>query len=416
MFKGIFVLSIGNLLEFYDFAVYGFLVGTLSPIFFPSSDNVASLIGGFGVFFVGFLARPIGAIFFGYIGDRKGRKKSLIFSIIVMATSTAFIGLLPTYETIGVFAPIFLILLRILQGFSLGGEFSGSLVTLAESNVSQKNRVLMSSIVTSAGVSGWFVGSLTCYLSSKLILPFSYWRIPFLLGALTGVVACYIRITISENFGLQNLSSNSKKISLLHLIRHYPKQVLFVISVGALMGCLFYGLYIFPNSFLPNTLNLTPSYVTKLTTFGVGLYMIFLPLMGWLGDKIGPKKLMLFSSLLCFFSSYFLFYCLYALGGRLIFIVEILSSFLLASFMAPATFIITQVFPKNIRVTGVSLSYNIGACFFGGASPMVFTFLIKKTSFLTIPWTYLAFCSFIAFISTLSISNSQVSAPSEETR
>lgn len=199
LFSKIFLsASFGNILEFYDFATYGFLIPIMAPLFFPAENPITSLLMASGAFAISFLARPIGGILFGYIGDFYGRKVAFSLSLIVMAMATTLIGILPTYEKIGLLSPFLLIFCRLVQGLCLGGEFSGSLIFATEHLSQQRHgSAFVTGTITSAGVGGWFLSSIVCTVTSNLSQPYS-WRIPFLLGAVVGVLGYYIRRSTIE--------------------------------------------------------------------------------------------------------------------------------------------------------------------------------------------------------------------------
>ena len=189
------VLSLGNMFEFYDISIYGLLATTISPLYFPIVNNINAYIVSFGVFSVAYIARPFGAFVFGYIADVFGRKRALTLSLLIMSLATGMIGILPTYEQIGIFAPLALVFLRFIQGVSAGGEFPNSCIFLLEQSTSHQG--LLSSLIVSSGVVGIIFGSIVCHLASLLNIE-NNWRIPFLIGILIGVVSYMVRKHLAE--------------------------------------------------------------------------------------------------------------------------------------------------------------------------------------------------------------------------
>lgn len=383
--------SIGNVLEFYDFATYGFLIPIMAPLFFPTSNPINSLLLAFSVFAISFIVRPVGGIIFGYIGDTYGRKKAFSSSLILMASATSIIGVLPVYEKIGILSPILLILCRLMQGLCLGGEFSGSLIFASEHIIraSAKRPSFITACITAAGVSGWFLSSLICSLCININLFSLSWRIPFLLGSTVGIVGYYIRRSLPDSPVELNRSVN-----IWAIIKSEWLTVISIASIGALMGGIFYGIQIFPNSFLPTHFPFI-SHVTALrcTTFGIGVYMVFLPFMGYVADIIGHTKLMKLFCYLSIFLSFPILFLLFSGDVAFILLAEFLASFTLAGFMAPATFVMTQNFLPVVRYRLVSFSYNLGASLIGGLTPIMFLFLLENIKSFYAPGIYIIICS-----------------------
>lgn len=402
MAKKIYIAaSIGNILEFYDFSLYAFLTPILAKLFFPESDSITQLFFAFNIFAMGFIARPIGAILFGYIGDCYGRKYALSYSILGTGIATALIGLIPIYAEIGILAPIILSILRILQGLCMGGEFSGSLIFASEHLQRYQARypAFVTGTIISAGVLGWLsASSISIAVMSENALS---WRVLFLIGGLAGFVGYYLRKTTFDAYPITRTTNNIFK-ELLALLK-YPLIILQVASIGMLLGTTFYGHFIFPNSFLPKVTTIDQASITACTTFGLFVYMIFLPLMGWLSDKWGHLKMMLIASILLAVLSYSLFHLLTSSSLFNILCVEILVAVILSTFIAPGAYIMSTLFPKEIRYLGTSLSYNLGMCLFGGTTPSISLKLFQITQNVVSPFLYLLVCAFITTLLILSV-------------
>ncbi|OJX12819.1 MAG: hypothetical protein BGO77_04960 [Caedibacter sp. 37-49] len=396
--------SLGNTLEFYDFATYGFMMPILAPLFFPSSSPLNSLFLAFGAFAVSFLARPLGGIIFGYIGDKYSRKFSFSLSLILMAISTSLIGLLPTFDQVGILAPLLLTFCRIFQGLCMGGEFSGSLIFATENLKGKATKsAFITGSITAAGVVGWFLSSTVCSLSLKFDQAYA-WRIPFLLGALVGVVGYYLRRTtiLEAPHYPKNINNEIKMKNVAW------RNIFSVMGIGALMGGLFYGLQIFPNSFLPTYFSsISQAKALSYTSFGIAVYMLSLPIMGYLADKVNHTQWMFIFSFLTIVLGYPIFILLMSGNSSLIILAELISSLLLAGFMAPATFIMTQSFPPHLRYRLVSFSYNLGASIFGGLTPGIFLFLIEKFDSLHAPAFYLILCGVFGLFSSYYLSHNK---------
>jgi MHS family proline/betaine transporter-like MFS transporter len=259
--KTVLAGAIGNVLEWYDFALFGYFASVLSRLFFPSSDPSLSLIATFGVFAVGFLARPLGALLFGYWGDTRGRRAALAWSIILMAFPTCLVGLLPTYAQIGLAAPLTLTALRFLQGLSVGGEFTGSVTFLVEHAAPTERGYIGSWAGFSAQIGallGSGVGALaTASLSSEALEQWG-WRIPFVAGSVIALVGWYLRRRIPESPAFQRLQQEGEVSSspIRELLASYRGPLLQVIGLVLLHGVGFYIIYVFLPTYLAKVSNL----------------------------------------------------------------------------------------------------------------------------------------------------------------
>lgn len=370
--KAVLASSIGNILEFYDFALYGFFAQTLSKLYFPLNEPIASLFVFYGVFAVGFICRPIGAVLFGYIGDKFDRRSTLSLSLFGIALATLFMGLLPTYEKWGLMAPISLTLLRVIQGISLGGEYTNSLIFVSEhmEKVKAKHPALATGMVSSMGLLGWFAASFLSIYFKEESLSLFCWRIPFLIGSLVAVVGIYLRKHVSDAFRPVEKNDHTFLSDLVEVFRH-PKEMLPPIGVGLLMGALFYGQFIFGTTFLPLVANLSREMTGKVISFGLFSYMIALPLLGFLSDRLGHKRVVLSSCFACVLLAPILFQLEASSSLVRILFAQVLVAILLAALMAPGTFLMSLNFPPTVRCLGVSLSYNIGAAVIGGMVPSI---------------------------------------------
>jgi MHS family proline/betaine transporter-like MFS transporter len=373
----LFASMAGNALEFYDFTLYGFFVAILAPLYFPSADPMVSLISGFGVFALGFFMRPLGAVLFGHIGDKYGRKIALSFSIFGIAIPTAAIGLLPTYEQIGIFAPLLLTFFRLIQGLCAGGEYNGAGLFVVEHG-REGHKGFLGSLLTS---SGSFGALLACIIGGIFVnshLPQWSWRIPFLFGLVIGFVGYYLRSQVSETLSKNDLQGN--KAPIAEVLKHYPLSLLICIFIGATATVPYYIILTFMNSSLMTLKIITPSEMMTMNAFMLSVCIITLPLMGWLSDKIGQKRLMLFSAgaLLVFAYPFFMAYSTHNL--YLIFIFQIVMLSLNEAFVGPSNAYMSELFPKRLRYTGIAFGYCLGLALFGGTAPYICASLIKITS------------------------------------
>ncbi|NPD44382.1 MFS transporter [Lentimicrobium sp. S6] len=374
----------GNILEWYDFTVYGFFATVIGAQFFPDEDKVVQLISAFGIFAAGYLMRPIGGIIFGHIGDRQGRKKALLYSILLMAIPTTLIGFLPTYADIGWYSALLLVLLRLLQGLSVGGEFTGSISFLVEKAPKGK-RGFFGSWSTFGVFGGMLLGSglgsiITSILSTEQLHDFG-WRIPFLFGAVIGIVGLYLRKGMGEeeHFEEANKEQSSYKTPLAEFWASYKLQALKIMLLSWAFGVSVYLIFIFLPSYLHTFHQVKLDDALSAHTITLIVLMLMIPLFGHLTDKIG-RKTVLFLSLLGFIIfSYPLFALMFENTFEAILIAMLVFAVFEAMFQAVMPALMTESFPAKVRYTGLSISYNFSLAIFGGTTPLVCTWLVKQS-------------------------------------
>lgn len=382
MKKIIFSGMIGNALEWYDYALYGHCAIIISRLFFPFKETFIGLIATFGVFAAGFVIRPLGAIFFGYLGDQYGRKMALSSAILLMAIPTSFIGLLPTYEQIGLLAPILLIIIRLLQGLSLGGECSGAMVFLIEHSPPKHRSLIGSSIMCSTSI-GILMGSLFATIISGIMPTEDFenwgWRILFLSSFFIGGIGWYIRKSVHESPLYENLKKDNSFSSdpIKELFLSYKKQVIIGLGIYFTVTIPFYILTVFINTFAVSFLKYSLSEALILSNVATILLVVLIPIFGWLADYYSKKYLLLIGAVgfLCF--SLPIFWLI--TQKDFIYVGLSLFSLLLALYIAPFPATFAELFPTRIRYTGLALTYNLSATIFGGTAPLTVTWLINKT-------------------------------------
>jgi MHS family proline/betaine transporter-like MFS transporter len=375
---------IGNALEWYDFALYGHLAVIISKLFFPSEDHFTSFIAALSVFAAGFIMRPLGGIFFGYIGDKFGRKTSLVLSILLMAIPTACIGILPTYEQIGVLAPLSLLLIRLLQGLSLGGGFSGCIAFIIEHAPSNK-RALAGSASLVSMCAGILFGLGICTLLSHMMSEHDFqvwgWRIPFLISLLIGLVAFYIRNHVHESpvYLKAKEQGTISKTPIKDVFSQYRLELLVAIGLYVSVTVPFYTLTIFMNNYMTSVLGHTLREAATINSISIIAHMAIVPFASMLSDKYGRKPILLASCIAYILLTYPVFLLLTQPGFILPLIGQIIFASILAFYIAPIPAVLVELFPTSVRFTGISLSYNISAAAFGGTTPAMAMWLIKST-------------------------------------
>lgn len=375
---------IANGLEWYDYALFGLLAPIISVIFFPEGDKTTALIATYGIFAAGFIMRPVGAVLFGYLGDKYGRKASLVISIMLMAVPTACIGLLPTYAQIGVGAPILLTIIRLLQGLSLGGAFSGSIAFVVE-HAPERHRGLAGSTSMMSMTLGILGASAVLTVLSNLLAPQQFeqwgWRIPFFVGILAGVVGFYIRDHVSESpkYLEAKAAGTLSKTPLKDVLKHYRGALAQSVGIYLLVTVPFYILVVFMITFMNTMLHHPRSDALLANTIVMFVLLVCGPFSAWLSDKIGRKKLLMVDAVLFLVLIGPIFHMLCQPDFTSALIAQIGFAVLVGFYIGPVPTLLVEIFPTNVRYTGMALSYNIAAAIFGGTAPLVATWLIKQT-------------------------------------
>ena len=411
MRKAITGASIGNAVEWFDFAIYGFLATYIAANFFPAGNETAALLNTFAIFAAAFFMRPLGGFVFGPMGDRLGRQKVLAVVILLMSAATLGIGLLPTYATLGVAAPLLLLLLRCLQGFSAGGEYGGGAVYLAE-YAGQRNRGFVVTFIAWSGVLGFLLGSITVTLLQALLPPEameSYgWRVPFLVAAPLGLVGLYIRLRLDDTpeFAKLDQADRVAKSPLREALRSARKPIMQVIGMFIVFNVGYYVVFTFLPTYFIKTLQFskTEAFVSVTLASLVALILI-LPLAA-LSDRIGRRPLLIGSSVAFAVLAYPLF--LLMNSGSVV--AAIAGHCLLAAiesvYVAAAVTAGVELFATRVRYSGFSIGYNIAVAVFGGTTPYMVTWLTSATGNNLAPALYLVAASVVSVVTVLTLSES----------
>lgn len=401
--------SVGNLLEWYDFAVFGYLAPYISAQFFPSDDPVSGLINTFGVFAAGYLARPIGGVLFGQIGDRLGRARALRLSIFLMAVPTTLIAFLPTHAEVGVLAPILLTVLRLAQGISVGGEFIGSCCYLVELAPAGR-RGFFGSWSTFGTVGGMLLGSaiatlLQALLSTDQIHAWG-WRLPFLGGLLVGVIGWQMRRGTEETPEFVQLRSSAQieRRPALQALREMPARVLQVAGIVLLFGVAIYTLFVWMPTYLTHFVKPPVPHALLINTVCMVLLIAVMPIAGLLADRWGYKRVLSLGALATGVLVVPLFVWIDT-GSAVATAVALTIFALINGFLQGAMPVaMAELFPVRLRYSAMAIGYNITLALFGGTAPLVATWLIKTTGNLAAPAWYLVAIATITLVATLGMS------------
>jgi MHS family proline/betaine transporter-like MFS transporter len=375
--------SIGNAVEWFDFAIYGFLATFIAANFFPSGNETAALLNTFAIFAAAFFMRPLGGFVFGPLGDRIGRQRVLALVILLMSGSTLAIGLLPTYAAIGVAAPLLLLFLRCLQGFSAGGEYGGGAVYLAEF-ASVKRRGLTVTFMVWSGVLGFLIGSVTVTLLQAL-LPTeameSYgWRIPFLLAGPLGLVGLYIRLRLDDTPQFAELSKTQQlaKSLLREAVRTAWRPILQVVGLMIIFNIGYYVVFTFLPTYFIKTLHFTKTNpFVSITLASLVALILILPLAA-LSDRIGRRPMLMAGSLAFTIGGYPLFLLLNSGSVAAAIAAHCGLAAIEAVYVSAVVAAGVELFATRVRYSDFSIGYNICVAAFGGTTPYVVTGLPRR--------------------------------------
>lgn len=404
---------VGNLFEFYDFALFGYFAPIIGKLFFPSNNPTAELLSAFGVFAAGFIVRPLGGALFGYIGDRFGRKRALILALLLMAIPTALIGALPTYETMGITASVLLIIFRMLQGLSMGGNYSGSITFVTEHTPASKRGFMGGLAVTSCLV-GILLGSATAALFSNIMAPHELhtfgWRIPFLLGIFICFVGMYMRRKVKESPEfLKNQAREDKPDNethpLAHVLRHHKKQLACAVGATILHDLSFYLLFVYMTTYLTTVLGVVESTALAINTINLCVVSIVTVISSWLSDRIGRKRILCGAAIFFIVGTIPLMQLMNTQHTLMILAGQFCMALGVGMYFGPIPALMVEAFPTSVRFSASALTTNISGPLFGGATPMLMTALIGWSGSAMIPAFYLTIVACIALYAVTRIQN-----------
>ena len=401
---------LGNFIEWFDYASYSYLATVIALVFFPGEDRTVAVMSTFGVFALSFLVRPIGALFWGNMGDKKGRKWALSISILLMSGATFLIGCLPTYAMIGVGAPLLLLLLRMVQSFSAAGEYAGAATFIAE-YAPTNHRGFYCSMVPASTAAGLLVGSLFATAmfniwgaDSQFVTEWG-WRIPFWLAGPLGYITHYIREHLEDSPVYEQMQNDLKAKGLKGedkpmrtLIRKHFKRL--VISFGAcvLNAVGFYAVLTYLPNYLETTLNYDPASASIITNIVLVVYIGFIFLSGRISDRLGRKKMLIAACVGFIVLTVPAFMLLSTMNFVIILVVELVMCLLLTINDGTLSSYLNETFPTDVRYSGFALSFNLANAIFGGSASYISFWLISMTGNNIAPAFYMVFIAVIALV------------------
>jgi len=421
--------AIGNIVEWYDFGLYGLLAPVLASLFFPSHDRLAALLGVYGGFAVGFAIRPIGAVVLGRVGDRKGRQFVLILSVALMGVATVAVGVLPSYHSIGIWAPIVLIGIRLFQGFSVGGEFVGSVTYLVETAPVER-RGIAGSVANIGATVGMLVAAAAAALAETYASSFpQVWRIPFLFGGALAFAGYWLRRHLppeqpelgsapssapsetrtvdADAIGLAVVRASqfgkiTQKWPALRAFREAPRTMLIATLFTCGYGVSNYVIMVFLPTFGREFANISEATALRINTAGQFVALLVVPLAGWISDLWIRRQTILWGAfLLQAFFAWELFNLVLRKSTAGLWIAQLLLACLLAIVMGTAPAMLAEQFPSGYRVSGHAVVLNVGIGIAGGTAPMIAVALIRSTGSSMAPAVYLAAACMVSVISVL---------------
>ncbi|MEM9243297.1 MAG: MFS transporter [Pseudomonadota bacterium] len=399
----IIVTLLGSISEWYEFVVYGFSAPILAPLFFPNQNKSISILLALGAFAAGFLMRPLGALIYGHFGDKIGRRKTLSMSIILMGLPTVVMGLLPTYHQIGFLAPLVLIMIRLLQGVSVGGQFTGSAIFIGE-HVRRRFRYFGAGLTFCGAFAGMLLASFIGVLLTKLLsseqLHAWGWRIPFLLGIIVSIIGFYLRRHTLETPAFLNIERKQKIVTnpIGEVFANQKRLMCLCALICWLAPIIVYLLFIFMPTYVNVYLHIPLEEALYNNTIAMLVLTISALFFGFAADRLTYRLVMVSAALLLFIFAWPLYMLLAHAQQhhRYLLMAQILFALFSGGFIGPMMSVLTFLFPTSIRYTALSFSYNLGCGVFGGTAALIATFLVERTGHVSAPGIYVAITALIS--------------------
>jgi len=400
--------GVGTFVEFYDFAIYALTVPIIADQLFPKGRPEVAVISALAVYGVAFVIRPLGGMVFGVVGDRFGRRMVLTLVLSLIGAATALIGLLPTYADVGILAPLLLVALRLVQGFSAGGEVTSATSFALEHAPAHRRSLWIGTVVATSAVSS--IVGLLVVLAINTVLPADAgaswgWRLPFLLALPLSLVGLYIRLRTDESPAFQRAKRSNALSSapVRDAFRHDGRSIMFAFALASMTGLAFYYLA----GYFPTYLQLTAGLprTSALVANGVAMlgFAVLLPLCGMVGDRIGRRPMIRLGATLLVLTSVPAF-LLAGSGGMAAAIVgQLLLALGVVVFGGGSYVALLEIFPTRTRLTGAAIGYNLGYALLGGTAPLLASVLVQATGSPTAPGYYLAAVALLVLAFTYSI-------------
>ncbi|HRM21842.1 MAG TPA: MFS transporter [Neisseria sp.] len=402
---------IGSSIEWFDYFLYGTVAALVfNQLFFPAEDPAVGTMLAFASFALSFFIRPFGGIIFSHIGDRIGRKKTLVLTLGLMGGATVLMGLLPTYQAIGIAAPILMVLLRLVQGLGIGGEWGGAML-LAVEYAPKERRGFFGSVPQMGVTIGMLLATLALTVMSMLpddVFLSWGWRVPFVLSAVLVFVGLWIRKGIDEtpSFKKNQEAGNVVAVPLLETLKHHKREVLIAVGAKFVETAPFYIMSTFIVYYATKELGFSRTQALNAVTVATVVTTLLIPLMGALSDRIGRKTVYIAGVLMMMAYAFPYFWLLQTRSFSMLILATVIG---LGVIWAPTTAVLgtmfSEIFKSNVRYTGITLGYQIGAALAGGTAPLVATFLLAKFDHSYVPIAlYIIFTGLVSLVAIAAVS------------
>lgn len=395
----------GNVLEWYDFTAYSFLAPVLGLVFFPSDDKLASLLSAFAVLAVGYLARPIGSFIFGHIGDRIGRKPAMMASVILMGLGSFSIAVLPTPEQIGITASVLLVLIRVIQGISVAGEYTTSGVLLIE-QADQRSRGFIGGWIAFAMMLGCVAGSgvpalLGTFLTDEQIHSWG-WRIPFLLGSLIALYSAILRSNITET-ALLAAADERIRYPIKEALKNHRRLILQMVTLLIPTAVTYFVIFVYAASYLTEQMHFTTAQALDITTVNLLVIALLSVWFGKISDRVGRRAVFLFGAAGTILFAWPFWWMMHQSNLYLVFLGQLGFSVFNAIGWGLSITVLVEMAPPKLRCSTVSMGYNISMAAFGGTTPILVTYLVSRTGDDFMPAYYVIAATLVSLIVILRI-------------
>ena len=398
---------LGTMIEWYDFFLYGTAAALVFPkLFFPSVDGRTGTMAAFATYAVGFFARPVGGVVFGHFGDRIGRKSMLVTTLVLMGAATFLIGLLPTYNTIGIAAPILLVCLRFVQGFGVGGEWGGA-VLMAVEHSRPGRRGLNASWVQAGVAAGMLLANGVFSVFSQMLPEAEFlewgWRVPFLLGIVLLGLGLFIRVKVMETpiFAAGQTSKKPTTLPILEVIRDYPKNVLLAMGARFAENASFYVITVFVLTYATSKLGLSKPTILNAVLMGTAVQFCVIPLFGWLSDLVGRRMVYMTGTVLMALFAWPFFLLVDTKSPTWITVAVTVGLVIHSLMYAPQAAFFAELFGTRVRYSGASLGYQLASPFAGGLAPLIASALLEWSE--GNPWSVAAYIAGMCVVTWISV-------------
>jgi MFS family permease len=405
--RAVIASTVGTTIEWYDFLLYSTVTGLVfGKLFFPNSDPLVGVLQAFAVYSVGFIARPIGAVIFGHYGDRVGRKAVLIATLLITGFATFAVGLVPTYESIGIWGAVILTIIRFIQGIGIGGEWGGSVLLSMEWARTNAHRGFVASWPQFGGPAGLLLANVAVltfsWLSGDQFLVWG-WRIPFLLSIVMAAVGLYIRLGIFETPAFQRLVAEKRieQAPVSEVIRRQPKEIILsaLAKTGEIATAYIFLAFVF--AYGTQVLHMPRNFLLSAVIAGCLLEFVIIPLSGHLSDRIGRKRMYMFGMIAMGVFGFVYFSMLNSLVPSLVFLGIVLSFAVHGILFGPQAALIAECFTPRLRYSGCSIGFHLAAITGGGPAPLIATALLAWTGSGYAIAGYIAACAIVSVVATM---------------